>query len=118
MSPLTYAESQTFFDRGSAALTPTSMASLDHQAEVLRRHPRLFIDLIGYTDWTVEAGTLNDNLALALKRSMAVRNYLVARGIDPERISTGASDGPNLLAKPDNDAALAKARFVLTKTHR
>lgn len=117
LGPLAWPESQTFFDKGSAALTPAAMAGLDHQAEVLRGYPRLLIDLVGYTDWSVEAVTPEDNLALGLKRAMAVRTYLVAKGIDPDLISTRASKGPNLVARPGDQAALAYARFVLTVTH-
>lgn len=107
-----------FFAIGSSDLSQAAIAILDRQADVLIRYPRIYIDLIGHTDWLVEADSKDGYIALGYKRSLAVRDYLVKKGIAPERISTNTSDYtaviPNNLTWEDG---LARARFVSTETH-
>jgi outer membrane protein OmpA-like peptidoglycan-associated protein len=57
---------------------------LDEIAEVLRRHPEIAdVDITGYTD---HLGGEEYNLELSLRRAKAVKEYLVAKGVEPSRM--------------------------------
>ena len=58
---------------------------LDSQAAWLAKWPNVPVSLEGHCD---ERGTREYNLALGDRRANAAKNYLVARGVNPGRIST------------------------------
>ncbi|MEQ9550847.1 MAG: OmpA family protein [Coleofasciculus sp. G3-WIS-01] len=62
-------------------ISPESAAVLDQVAAVLQEYPFLTIELQGHTD---PRGNVAYNQALANRRALAVRNYLLRQGIDPE----------------------------------
>ena len=70
------------FDR--AELTPEARAILDGQVSWLKRYSNLRVTVSGHAD---ERGTREYNLALGERRANAVRNYLIAMGIEPSRVS-------------------------------
>src|SRR6185312_2550840 len=72
------------FETNSAVLTADSKPVLDEVAAGLRKHPRLKIELQGYTDST---GSDKYNLMLSDKRANAVREYLLNQGAKPEQLS-------------------------------
>ena len=72
------------FDFGSAAIKPAMHAMLDSFANSLRDDPNAHLSIIGHTD-SVGTATLNDRLSL--DRARRGRDYLVARGVAPARIS-------------------------------
>jgi peptidoglycan-associated lipoprotein len=76
---------RVFFDSDSAELTPTAQATLDKQARWLQRYPRSNFIIEGHAD---ERGTREYNFALGARRAEATKNYLIARGISPNRIRT------------------------------
>lgn len=65
-------------------ISPESAAVLDQVAQVLREYPFLTVELQGHTDPRASAAY---NLALGNRRALAVRNYLLAQGIDPARMT-------------------------------
>lgn len=67
------------FAEGSAALEPASEAVLDEIAAALRPCRGSIIAVIGHTD---AAGDASANLTLSLDRARAVREALIARGIE------------------------------------
>jgi outer membrane protein OmpA-like peptidoglycan-associated protein len=72
------------FDVNRFDLKPEALPILNTQAEILIVYfPRARIFVCGYTDST---GTDEHNLKLSLKRAQAVADYLVARGMDKERL--------------------------------
>ena len=80
-----FAGDRVYFAFDSAELSPEARATLDKQAEWLKHHPSVRVIIEGHTD---ERGTREYNLALGERRANAVKNYLVALGIAPERIET------------------------------
>lgn len=72
------------FLTASAELYEASKAGLDRLAEALNRHPRLRLEVGGHTD---NVGKDEDNLALSERRAKAVYDYLILRGVSPDRLS-------------------------------
>jgi peptidoglycan-associated lipoprotein len=73
------------FEYDSDTLTPEWMEVLDRNAGWLIQNVAVNVQVEGHTD---ERGTEEYNIALGQRRADAVREYLVAKGIVPERIST------------------------------
>src|ERR1700761_4398813 len=74
-----------FFDTDRNTLTPQATAVLDRQSAWLQRYPQVNVWVAGNCD---ERGTEEYNLALGQRREVADRDYLVAHGIDRNRIET------------------------------
>lgn len=73
------------FDFDSYRLDAEAQRVLEANAEWLRANPRSKVEIEGHCD---ERGTIEYNLALGARRARAVRDQLVALGIDPDRLST------------------------------
>ncbi len=69
------------FDRFD--LDETSITILKNNAQFLKEHPTVKIQIQGHSD---ERGTNNYNLALGERRSTSIKNFLVAQGVEPDRI--------------------------------
>ncbi len=76
---------RVFFDTDSTELTPQSRATLDKQAQWLSQYNRYSFTIEGHAD---ERGTREYNIALGARRAQVVRDYLAARGIQPNRMRT------------------------------
>jgi peptidoglycan-associated lipoprotein len=74
-----------FFDFDTAVLSADAKKTLDADIQWLKANPAVQIRVEGHCD---ERGTNEYNLALGEQRAKAVRDYLVAGGIDPKRIAT------------------------------
>ena len=74
-----------FTSTGLVELTSGSRTTLERQAFWLRKYPNQTITIEGHCD---ERGTREYNLALGERRASAARDYLVAIGVDPARVST------------------------------
>ncbi len=90
---------RVFFDYDSTVLSPVATETLDRQGAWLKQFGSIVITVEGHTD---ERGTREYNLALGDRRATAVKNYLVALNIAPERILT-ISYGEERPADPGND---------------
>jgi len=73
------------FEFDSDQLTPEWQAVLDQNAQWLAQNPAVNVQVEGHTD---ERGTEEYNISLGQRRADTVREYLVANGIQPNRIST------------------------------
>ena len=76
---------RVFFETDSTELTPQSRATLDKQAQWLNQYNRYSFTVEGHAD---ERGTREYNIALGAKRAQTVREYLVARGSQANRMRT------------------------------
>lgn len=72
-----------FFDGDSAELGAAARAILDRQAEWLLLNPRVTAVMLGHADLL---GTRARQFAIGEMRATAMRRYLVARGVPPNRI--------------------------------
>src|SRR6476659_1081451 len=77
---------RVFFETDSSELTTQARATLDKQAQWLTNYSQ-------YSQFTVEGhaderGTREYNIALGARRAQAVRDYLVSRGIQAQRMRT------------------------------
>lgn len=81
---LIHFDSDILFPIDSAQLAPGARDSLDEMASVLNEYPKSAVVIQGYTDST---GTEEHNQSLSERRAQAVKNYLVLRGVDEERMT-------------------------------
>ncbi|MFN4352244.1 MAG: OmpA family protein [Hylemonella sp.] len=73
------------FSTGQAQLKSGSARNIDKLADVLQSYPQRNVLIEGFTDSTGSEAT---NLALSQRRSAAVREALIDKGVSPGRIST------------------------------
>ncbi|MBX2834830.1 MAG: peptidoglycan-associated lipoprotein Pal [Micavibrio sp.] len=98
---------RVFFGYDSYDISSEARSTLDRQANWLKQYSNVSITLEGHAD---ERGTREYNLALGERRANAVRNYLVASGVDASRINV-VSYGKERPAVPGaNDTAWAQNR--------
>ena len=76
---------RVFFETDQTDLTPQGRATLDKQAQWLAQYNRYSFTVEGHAD---ERGTREYNIALGARRAQAVRDYLVSRGIQAQRMRT------------------------------
>jgi peptidoglycan-associated lipoprotein len=103
-----------FFGFDSSEIESGAQATLNANAELLKKYPTWTITIEGHAD---ERGTAEYNLALGERRALAARNYLVSLGIAADRLRT-ISYGKEFPFDPGhNEEAWAKnrrAHFVVT----
>jgi len=75
---------RTFFELDAADLTAEAKEILDQNANALRAHADVKLEVQGHAD---ERGTTEYNLALGQKRAQAVYDHLVNAGIGTSRLS-------------------------------
>ena len=73
-----------FYDFGKATLRPESSAALDSLAEMLTQNPNVTIELSSHCDYR---GSSEFNKTLSQKRAESVVNYLIEKGIAPDRLT-------------------------------
>lgn len=76
---------RVFFGYDRHDLTSEARQVLELQARWLQQYPSTQVIIEGHAD---ERGTREYNLALGDRRATAVRNYLIAMGVDARRIRT------------------------------
>ena len=74
-----------FFDYDKYDLSADARAQLEKQAAWLKAYPNITVTVEGNCD---ERGTREYNLALGERRATSAKNYLVALGVDPNRVQT------------------------------
>ena len=71
-----------FFDRNKFDLHPESYPELDRVADLMKRYPKLKVEISGHTDNT---GDAKANQTLSENRAKAAKDYLVQKGITDSR---------------------------------
>ncbi len=71
------------YDFGKWDLRPESMVSLDKLVETLNDNPNVTIELMSHTD---SRDTEEYNMDLSQKRAQSVVDYLIQKGIEPDRL--------------------------------
>jgi outer membrane protein OmpA-like peptidoglycan-associated protein len=86
------------FDAGSAAVKPTTDATLLEIARTVKTKNQTFVDVLAHTDTT---GTAQVNQALSTKRAAAVATYLANHGVAKARIASKGLGETAPLYNPD-----------------
>lgn len=104
-----------FFDYNQATLRPESQRAIENVATVMRDRPRMKIEVQGHTD-AVGGDEFNQKLSEA--RAAAVRDAIVAAGIDPSRVQARGFGLSQPVASNDTEEGRAKNRrteFVILR---
>ncbi|MFO1112798.1 MAG: peptidoglycan-associated lipoprotein Pal [Rhodospirillales bacterium] len=99
-----------FFAFDSFSLDSQAQGTLDRQAALLLKSS-VNVTIEGHTD---ERGTREYNLALGERRATAVKDYLVAYGVNAGRIRTISYGEERPAALGSNETAWAKNRRAVT----
>lgn len=102
---------RVFFGFDRFDLDAEGRAVLDRQAQWLQQYPNLSVVVEGHAD---ERGTREYNLALGERRANAVKNYLVAQGVSPARITTVSYGKERPAVLGSSEQAWAQNRRAVT----
>lgn len=98
-----------FFDFDSYTIQPTSFPELQRLIQLLQKEKELAIEIGGHTD---EQGGNSYNLQLSKQRAMAVKEYLIAQGIEKERLTIRGYGKQKPLSTAKNQAKQSINRRV------
>ena len=100
-----------YFGFDSSELAGEAQATLDRQAAFLNVNPTMVVIIEGHAD---ERGTREYNLALGDRRAVAVRDYLLAKGLNAARVRTVSYGKERPAVSGSNEEAWAKNRRAAT----
>jgi len=95
------------FETGKATLTPDSYKALNDLVEALKAKQTMVIEIAGHTD---NVGSHETNLKLSQDRAVAVKNYLISKGINKERVTAKGYADSLPIASNDTEEGKAKNR--------
>jgi outer membrane protein OmpA-like peptidoglycan-associated protein len=96
------------FNFGSAEILPSSYPELDKIVEILKQK-KVRVRIEGHTD---DQGDAAFNQQLSEKRAEAIKNYLVTKGLDPERFETVGFGESKPIADNKNEVGRSQNRRV------
>ena len=108
---IAFAGDRVFFDFDKYNVKAEGQRALERQAEWLARYPNVSFTIEGHCD---ERGTREYNLALGERRAQASKSYLVALGVDPDRVTTVSYGKERPEAVGSNDAAWSQNRRAVS----
>jgi outer membrane protein OmpA-like peptidoglycan-associated protein len=97
------------FGSGKSTLLTSSYAALDQIAESLREWPEVRVEIQGHTDNTGDDAM---NMELSRQRAETVRQYLINKGIDSDRLTANGYGEDKPIADNKTAAGRAKNRRV------
>jgi OOP family OmpA-OmpF porin len=97
------------FDPGSAQLTPRGQGLLDEMAVALQKIGARRIEIVGHTDGY---GQRLSNIALSIARADVVRNYLIAKGVEPHLLSSSGVGPDRPIASNETLEGRARNRRI------
>ena len=100
-----------YFGFDSSELAGEAQATLDRQAAFLNVNPTMVVIIEGHAD---ERGTREYNLALGDRRAVAVRDYLLAKGLNAARVRTLSYGKERPAVSGSNEESWAKNRRAAT----
>jgi OmpA-OmpF porin, OOP family len=104
-----------YFNVSESVLLPASFTELDQLVQMMNDKQTMEIRIEGHTD---NSGDFDANLALSTERALAVKNYLIEKGISINRIETKGFGSTRPLILGDKEGARSKNRrveFVILK---
>ncbi|MWD27701.1 peptidoglycan-associated lipoprotein Pal [Aquicoccus sp. SCR17] len=102
---------RVLFSVDQSSLTPEAQTTLRGQAEWLMTNADYTAVIEGHAD---EQGTREYNLALGARRANAVREFLVAQGVAPNRLRTVSYGKERPIEICSEEACYAKNRRAVT----
>ena len=99
-APKSFVLDNCTFESGKATLKPTAYAVLDELVEYLNRKEDERIEVGGHTD---NVGKAEANLLLSTNRANTVRDYLLSKGIAPDRVTSMGYGLTEPIAENDNE---------------
>lgn len=97
------------FARGSSGIARSSGKALDKLVAIARACSDLRLEIQGHTD---SSGSREENLRLSRNRADAVRDYLVTRGLSPDRLVAIGFGPDRPVASNRTDAGRARNRRI------
>jgi outer membrane protein OmpA-like peptidoglycan-associated protein len=98
-----------FFETGEHELQKTSFSELERLVSILRKSPNMQIEIHGHTD---NVGAKSSNQALSERRAQAVRDFLISKNIDPDRLSIKGFGESRPIASNEGSAGRRENRRV------
>lgn len=102
---------RVFFEFDRSDITPEGRATLEKQAEWLKRYQNVTVTVEGHCD---DRGTREYNLALGNRRAAAVKRMLVSLGVAGNRIAVISYGKERPIVVGDNEQAWAQNRVGIT----
>ena len=106
------ANAVVYFEYDQFNLTAKSIQALKGVSDLMKRNSKITISIEGHAD---ERGTREYNLALGQRRAESVANYLIANGIQRNRLITKSYGEERPLSLGSNNSAWSKNRRVEIK---
>lgn len=104
-----YTPKNILFVQSKSVMLAGSPAELDRLAAMLQQYPALRVTVEGHTD---NVGNAEKNMILSQERAKAVTDYLVQKGISPDRLTAKGYGSTRPLTTEGTPAAHAKNRRV------
>jgi len=108
-----YTLDNVFFDTGKSNLKPESFVELNALCKYMEMKKTMVIEISGHTD---NVGNSEANQKLSEDRANAVKNYLVKKGVAPERVVAKGYGDTQPIADNNNDEGKRKNRRTEVKT--
>jgi outer membrane protein OmpA-like peptidoglycan-associated protein len=97
------------FDAGKASLQPSAVTAIDRLAQLLSVYPERSVRIEGHTD---SAGDAAKNQLLSQRRAAAVRDALLARGVDAARVQAVGYGATRPIADNRTESGRQKNRRI------
>jgi peptidoglycan-associated lipoprotein len=102
---------RVFFAFDRSDVTPEGQATLQRQADWLKKYGNLTVTVEGHCD---DRGTREYNLALGERRAAAAKKVLIALGVPANRVSTISYGKERPIVLGDNEQSWAQNRVAVT----
>ena len=98
---------RVFFEFDKSDLTPEARATVERWASWLKQYPEVTVTVEGHCD---ERGTREYNLGLGERRANSAKNYLIALGVNPDRVGTISYGKERPVCVSSNEACWSQNR--------
>ena len=102
---------RVFFTEYMSTLSAEAQETLRRQAQWLQQYPSVMVQVEGHAD---ERGTREYNIALSARRATAAREFLIAQGVQANRISSIAYGKERPAALCDAEQCWSQNRRAVT----